>query len=529
MNPNRNLQSIGGELGFEGVEHLVARAEAICDCEERRIMLTNEARIVGLQAEIASLAERENDLQERRRRAAPPGDERRRRRKVWYYRAVAFFLTLAGFFFSLVAFAPYRLGSKSYLYCLGIAIVTPFISERFLEEWASRHLVRALVSAAFLAAIVSLALLAVIRGDLFFEQAKATESQVIVEGEPSSPAPPETNFYDRTLSLLRIVMGLLAVAMEISAGLALREALKLGGGSGESRNELSRELQIVRTEMVVRLQEFTMLKNEAAIFAAQFWRDFYRSMLTRAMRNAVTRLVVFILAMFLLGASYAHAQNHPQFVLALDLTKSTATKGPDGETDFQKNLGGISRLLMTLPAGASITVIGITNRSFAQPLILLRAHVPDDPGYFGEQLQSGRGQIERAWQAKAVRLVPRFEYTDVLGSLILAGQIFENRPGSEKILVIFSDMRHHTLELNLESSSKMAAWSRNQAMQEIPVADLKDVRVYALGVDGAVRDFAYWEGLQQFWIAYFRRVGAHLNAYSVLRVEHLRFENASGR
>jgi len=81
MNAKDNLQSVGGELGFEGVEHLVARAEAICECEERRITLTNQPRITGLQAEIASLAERENEIQERRRQAAPPGDERRRLRR----------------------------------------------------------------------------------------------------------------------------------------------------------------------------------------------------------------------------------------------------------------------------------------------------------------------------------------------------------------------------------------------------------------------------------------------------------------
>ena len=521
MNAKDNLQSVGGELGFEGVEHLVARAEAICECEERRITLTNQPRITGLQAEIASLAERENEIQERRRQAAPPGDERRRLRKAWYYRTITFLLTLAGFFFSLIAFAPYRLGWKSYFYCVGIAIVTPFISERFLEEWSNRHLVKALASAGFLAAILSLVLLAVIRGDLFFEQAKTSESQIVVEGEVAPSASPETNFYDRTLIYLRMVMALLAVAMEISAGLALREALKLGSGSGESYHDLSQQLESVRAEMVLRLQEFALLKNEAGAFAAQFWRDFYRSMLTRAMRSAMTKLLVFVLAIFL-AASSANAQNPAQFVVALDLTKSVAAKGPDGKTEYQNNLDGVSHFLMTLPSGASVTVIGITDRSFAQPLILLRAHVPDDPGYFGERLQSARGQIEKAWQAKAAHLEPHFEYTDLLGSFTLAGQIFDAQPGSEKILVIFSDMRHHTRDLDLESSSKITAWSRARINREISVADLKNAQVYALGVDGARKDFVYWSELRQFWITYFQHAGARLMTYSVLREEVFR-------
>jgi hypothetical protein len=517
MNPNDNMQSVGRELGFEGVEHLVARAEAICDCEERRITLTNDARLAGLEAHIVSLAEKERELQEWRRLAAPPGDERRRLRKAWYYRAVTFLLTLAGFFFSLIAFAPYRLGWKSYLYCVGIAIVTPFISERFLEEWSNRHLVRTLASAGFLAAIISLVLLAVIRGDLFFEQTKVAQAEVIVEGEAAAPEPPQTNFYDRTLVFLRLVMALLAVAMEISAGLALREALKLGAGSGENHNELSRELEAVRGEMVLRLEEFTMLKNEAAIFAAQFWRDFYRSMLTRTMRNAVTKLLVFGLAAFLLATPHAHAQQHAQIVVALDLTRSTDVKGPDGKTEYHKNLDGVSRLLLTLPSSASLTVIGITDRSSAQPLILLQAHLPHDPGYFGERLESARRQIEKAWQAKATQLKPQFSYTDVLGGILLAAQIFENQPGKPKVLVIFSDMRHHTPDLNLESSARLLTQLRARLLRDHSAAGLRNVRVYVLGVDGAQKDFAYWSALRGYWTEYFSQAGSQLVTYTVLR------------
>lgn len=268
--------------------------------------------------------------------------------------------------------------------------------------------------------------------------------------------------------------------------------------------------------MVVRIEEFTMLKNEAAIFAALFWRDFYRSMLTRAMRNSMTKFLVFILAVFLLVAPYANARNCPRFVVALDLTKSTAVKGPDSETEFKKNFDGVSRLLMTLPAGASVTVIGITDRSFAQPLILLQAQVPDDPGYFGERLQSARTQIERAWLGKAAHVEPRFAYTDVLGSLMLAGQIFNNQPASQKILVIFSDMRHHTRDLDLESPSTISRTLVSRSMREL-FPDLKDVRVYILGVDNPGKDPAYWQTLRRFWADYLQQAGGQIATYSVLR------------
>jgi hypothetical protein len=105
----------------------------------------------------------------------------------------------------------------------------------------------------------------------------------------------------------------------------------------------------------------------------------------------------------------------------------------------------------------------------------------------------------------------------VLGSLLLAGQILDNETGEPKILVIFSDMRHHTRGLDLESPSKIAAWPRSRISQEIFLADLKGVQVYALGIDGAGKDFAYWRELQQFWVAYFHEAEAQVAAYSVLR------------
>ena len=427
-------------------------------------------------------------------------------------------MTVAGFFFSLLAFAPYRLGWKSYLYCVGIAIVTPYVTERFLEEWASRHVVKTLVSAAFLSAMVSLVLLAVIRGDLLFEQARTTETEVVVENAAPIPTPPETNFYDRTLVPLRIIMALLAVAMEISAGLALREALKLGAGSGESYHELSRQIEAVRSQMVPRLEEFTMLKNEAAIFVEQFWSDFHRSMLTRTMRNAMAKLIVFALGVFLLAAPSVRAASHSQFVIAVDLTKSVAVKGPDGESEFKKNLDSVTRLLMTLPAGTSITVIGITDRSFAQPLILLRAHVPDEPGYFGERLRSARTEIVRAWQTKTAHLTPKYEFTDILGALVLAGQIIDTDASSPRVLIIFSDMRHHTGDLNLETSAKFnvrAALVRTEQQGLSP--NLRNVEVYVLGVDNAGKPTAYWGRLREYWLEYLAKAGCRVRSYSVLR------------
>lgn len=188
-------------------------------------------------------------------------------------------------------------------------------------------------------------------------------------------------------------------------------------------------------------------------------------------------------------------------------------------TDFQKNIEGVSGLLSQVPAGARITVIGITNRSFAQPYILLSAHVPDDAGYFGERLIAAHNQLIQVWKLRISRLEPCFQQTDIIGALQLASEIFAQQPNIEqRTLVIFSDMRQSTPELNLESSQMVPSFSIVVRRRDtLPV--LQHVQVNILGADGAGKSSAYWQSLKAFWAAYSHSTGAVLCSYSVLR-EH---------
>jgi hypothetical protein len=102
--------------------------------------------------------------------------------------------------------------------------------------------------------------------------------------------------------------------------------------------------------------------------------------------------------------------------------------------------------------------------------------------------------------------------------MLLAQQIFDESPKpGRKVLVIFSDMRHHTPDLDLESGRPVFGSAlRKQSAMGSP-AQLQGVEGYALGVDGAGKSVAYWQSLQKFWTEYFERVGAMLRRYSVLR------------
>ena len=68
---------------------------------------------------------------------------------------------------------------------------------------------------------------------------------------------------------------------------------------------------------------------------------------------------------------------------------------------------------MALPAGAKVTVIGITDDSFATPYIIFSAELAHDEGYFKERLANGHAALLRAWKERSERLSPSCAKTDI--------------------------------------------------------------------------------------------------------------------
>jgi hypothetical protein len=518
MNTQEVVVDIGGQVGSEAAEHIAHRAEDYCECERQRIELASEARIRALHFEGERLSKYERQLEERLRAAAPTRDGRSRRRKALFHWATGIMLAIAAFFFSLLAFAPYRLGWTGDLYCLGIALVTPFAVEEFLDAWKSERLFKAVVSVVFLAALAGGGLLAAIRGDLLSQEIQQSSAPVVIDGDIASPPPPQSSFYDSTHGSLRMLMLLLALAIDLGAGVAVHRALILSAASYEDCDKLREELTEARERLAEIIYEITTLTNAPAIFAAYFWRDFYRAMLTQTARNAATKLLGLSLCLLLCGVGRAAAQERLNLVVAVDLSASVAVRGPDQQTQFDKDIEGVGRLLASVPAGCKVTVIGITASSFAQPYILLSAEISDDPGYFGERLASARQQLVRTWEERSADLKPDARKTDVFGALLVASEVFKDRsPRARNVLVIYSDMRHNTPELDLEKPAIINI-DRTVALIERRnlVADLRAVDVYVLGADASGRNAAQWNSQKQFWHAFFEKTGAKLLSYSIL-------------
>ncbi len=503
------IEDMGDAFGVECSESIMKHAEAWCAHETRRIALVNEARIVALKTECVSLLKAERELEAALTNA--PNGTRGKRLRTWFSSSVTLLLTLAGLAFSLIAFAPFRLGGVQYLYCAGIAILLPYLMEKLLSVWSSGKLLKSLVLVAAIASIASVIFLAMIRGDVVGHEMSGGHQSVVID-DADAPATPQPDFYASTVPLLRLVMELLALAMEFAAGFALHDAMAQENASLPDWETARNRLELVRRRLALIAEEVVNLKNEPDIVADRFWRNFHRALVRNVARTVGPKLLLcFIVALPMLHL-HAEVKGRTAIVAVLDLSQSVGSHGPDHKTDFEKNVVAISGILAKVPLGAEVTVIGITDRSFVEPFILLKGHVDDDPGYFGERLQDARNRLVKAWQRRAATVKPRYRETDIMGALLLAGQIFNESSATKKLLIILSDMRHHTHDLDLETKDSVSVHSGR-----IPQASLPGVAVYALGVDGAGKPLTYWLALERFWRGYFRKTEATVGRYSPLR------------
>ncbi len=519
MNNTRDQRQIGADFGMEAASHVDRHSASYCASERQRIETVNRPAILTLRARVGQLQAHERDLEDRIYHALPPGTVRARRLKAIFRYAIAALLTVAAFIFSVLAFDPYELGWRGWVYCLGIAIVTPFLVDRILERWASPRLVTVLATVAGVSAILSLILLAEIRGDLLAQQVTNTPSAVIENVQDAPPPAPENTFYDRTLGLLRLVMAFLAFAIEMGAGIALHEAAQLASADGEDGTALRREIAAIREQMVVHGHEVWALENAGAAFEHEFWRDFYRSLLNGVKRGALQKIVIVALSLGIFAHAQTHASNPADVVVLIDLSQSVAVRGHDSRAEFEKNVQSVSSTIAALPPGAKLSVVGITDDSFATPYIILSAKLAGDEGYFKERLAKGHTALLQAWEKRSAQLVPSYAQTDILGALIVASEVFHGSTNDHrKVLIVLSDMKQATRALNLERQPTVQTTT---AMQQVAngelFADLRGVDVYAEGVDGAGESVAYWQSLREFWTAYFACAGATVKGYSALR------------
>lgn len=139
-------------------------------------------------------------------------------------------------------------------------------------------------------------------------------------------------------------------------------------------------------------------------------------------------------------------------------------------------------------------------------------------GYFGERLAAARKQLFREWAEVSKQAQAEFPHTDILGALLLAGQILTESPRATKVLILFSDMRHEALGIDIESPDRINGIEVMKSVERGGlIADLSNVEVHVAGAVAPSRHPAYWASLRAFWAKYFESAGARLSRFSVTR------------
>ncbi len=527
------VEAIARQMGRDAVEKSKEQIAELIAWEKVRHEKQNESEVKALKVRYGCCFERRKELKELAR-LGPTGSLRNLCLRRLFNISLASFLVVAGVFFAHLTLTPFGLGGEAWLFSAGLGLVAAFWTERTLEKINSETLIRCVCILALIGSLGGLLVMALLRGEilgLYLRDSFADgTSQLSIIGNAA-------DFYREAIPKLQLLMALLAMSMELGSGMAMFEARRLDLTTIEVAAGARAELEKLEGEMTAIISRVTHLENDPMVNEAQFYRDFYLGVLDCVKRNGLTHLLLITGLVFGLsfaqplraqGTEPASAAVATNVLIAIDLTQSVSQKGYDGQSDYKKNIDGACQLISQLPGGSRVTVLAITDHSFSQPYVLLQRQVSRDKGplQFQDRIQISKAQIVTELRRMSVSYQPKYPRTDIFGALLVSADILREWSG-RKILVVFSDMRQSTIELDIEHLQTVPLAQTLATVQKRRLlANLNGIEVSILGVDGAGKSIAYWNSLRDFWVGYFARSGAVLKNYSMLRdsIDLARFE-----
>ena len=177
------------------------------------------------------------------------------------------------------------------------------------------------------------------------------------------------------------------------------------------------------------------------------------------------------------------------------------------ETEFQKDVRGMEKLLQGMPLGERYRIFGLTGESFSKRHLLLDGKMAKDKGAFGEVI--ARDRLAAISQLKKQDLKPVADSTDVFGAIHLASILFADVNSKRKNLILFSDMRQYGKGFDFESPSELRPEALlGQVKRQGKLPSLNGVKVWCLGVHASGKTPVYWESLRNFWEQYFKLANA---------------------
>ncbi len=508
----------GRRLGYESELERQNRAREYIAAECQAIEAANQAEIEVL--EIANRFEFETWISEQH--------ENQRQLRRWHKAqeagtglpslVLATVLTVSALAVAMRTVDEFQIGWGGYLWALGLASGVPFSFHYVLQEFRHRHIRKFLAAAAFTTMLATALYFGVIRGDVL-ARVLDTGAQPVIDSYDAAPS--MEGGADDLISGFRRLWGLAAVAMELLAGLAVHKYF-------ENRSVIAfaalRRLQkhTAQTEksLLARQTRLEELRSQGPRTRTAFWAGHGRGTDEARRRSGGPRAAVWLVAVFFFAVPGVRAADLLNIAVGLDLSASGNVLTHSGKTELEENIRTVSAVIAQLPVSTRLTVVGITSRSYSSPLILLDGRTPLDAGPFSNRLASSRKTLLTVWTKRTQGLKPTYKETDILGAAIYAGDALKRSDAERKVLVILSDGRNFTRELDLETPEKIdVPLSIKRVKEQGLLAVLAGVQTYMLGAGdhSGKRGTTYAQGLKQFWTQYVQLSGGSLEVFSTTR------------
>lgn len=424
------------------------------------------------------------------------------------------FLAILACEFALLrwCFAPYDFRVEGYILSLTLTLAASTALEFYLrylqnrdpEGYAKHRLSLVFVSVVLFVASVLL---------LSFNRASLMSASKKAEGLESQ-VETATRFYSHS-AFLYIAIVLAALAVILLSGILLQEALSRFTVSGPvlRLNRLISRLENGITAAISKIKEMEAFPQKAT---AEFERGRFfgprppvHPLLSPLGVLIITLAIVLAIAVFASGEELQPSST----MLLLDMSGSA--KGADylEKTEFQKNALYVDEIIKKLEPGERFLILGITEKSFERPLIILDRTLSREIGYFSEKVAKDKLNIMNEW--KKINVQANAKATDIFGALQLATLLFDGVTGPKK-LILMSDMRN-TVNLDLETPQLITDKIFPETERKGLIAELSTVQVWVIGVSTIDKSFSFWNSLRLFWTKYFEKAGAHLMAFSAER------------
>jgi len=252
--------------------------------------------------------------------------------------------------------------------------------------------------------------------------------------------------------------------------------------------------------------------------------DDYRTEALMARRNSgigaslkimIILLAIFIAAMlFLLFFSEKVHGAEPECgftLIAQDITGSHEPQSAESDR-------AVMRIIESRRPCDEGMVMYIHENTFSGPEFVARFRMPpkEKIGYWGEELRRAKSRGIGEYLEKAAKIPRKRCYTELPGGLFLFGKILKEQPHKIKNLVLLSDMRPSTPELN----EKMIAERGDKILVHMKangvIADLRCMNVYVMGFSPVGVRVPVYRALEAFWRGYFEASGCNLRCMDVM-------------